>query len=199
MRIRELIAWGAEFDQEGAQLAFTQEAAHSKRRVLHAQGDSTGHEIMRVLTDKVRSTRKATKIDFAFTIGPHHRQGKVHGRGHHPAEGPEGAPGHPRGQSPRNRRRRDAFSSGRPTLPVSTVTASAMAWRAGGTIVDMSFVQFHPTALYRTGAPQFLLSEAMRGEGGMLRNIPRSSLHRCLPPRPRAPPRDVVAAPSTPR
>src|SRR5512134_1826210 len=67
MRIRELISWGAEFDQEGSRLAFTQEAAHSKRRVLHAQGDSTGHEILRVLIDKVRATRRAAKIDFAFT------------------------------------------------------------------------------------------------------------------------------------
>src|SRR5512139_904323 len=67
MRIRELIGWGAEFDQEGSRLAFTQEAAHSKRRVLHAQGDSTGHEILRVLIDKVRATQRATKIDFAFT------------------------------------------------------------------------------------------------------------------------------------
>src|SRR3990170_3486751 len=55
MRIRELISWGAEFDKEGSKLAFTQEAAHTKRRILHAQGDSTGHEIMRVLIDKVRS------------------------------------------------------------------------------------------------------------------------------------------------
>src|SRR5512135_2094817 len=66
-RIRELILWGAEFDKEGTKLAFTQEAAHSKRRILHAQGDSTGREIMRVLTDKVRSTKTASKIDFAFT------------------------------------------------------------------------------------------------------------------------------------
>ena len=66
-RIRELIMWGAEFDREGTKLAFTQEAAHSKRRILHAQGDSTGHEIMRVLIDKVRSSKNAAKIDFAFT------------------------------------------------------------------------------------------------------------------------------------
>ena len=66
-RIRELILWGAEFDKEGTKLAFTQEAAHTKRRILHAHGDSTGKEIMRVLTDKVRSTSTVSKIDFAFT------------------------------------------------------------------------------------------------------------------------------------
>ena len=56
-RIRELILWGAEFDREGTKLAFTQEAAHSKRRILHAQGDSTGHEIMR--RSWTRSVRRA--------------------------------------------------------------------------------------------------------------------------------------------
>ena len=66
-RIRELILWGAEFDREGTKLAFTQEAAHTKRRILHAQGDSTGREIMRVLTKKVRDAGNVTKIDFAFT------------------------------------------------------------------------------------------------------------------------------------
>src|SRR5512135_317991 len=66
-RIRELIEWGAEFDREGTKLAFTQEAAHSKRRILHAEGDSTGHEIMRVLTDKVRASGRVRKIDYAFT------------------------------------------------------------------------------------------------------------------------------------
>src|SRR5512142_674748 len=66
-RIRELILWGAEFDKEGTKLAFTQEAAHSKRRILHAQGDSTGREIMRTLVDKVRTSGNVSKIDFAFT------------------------------------------------------------------------------------------------------------------------------------
>ena len=86
MRIRELIVWGAEFDQEGSKLAFTQEAAHSKRRILHAQGDSTGHEILRVLIDKVRSTGKATKIDFAFTTELIIDKGSMHRRDRHPAE-----------------------------------------------------------------------------------------------------------------
>src|SRR5512140_1291603 len=65
--IQQLIEWGAEFDREGTKLAFTQEGAHSRRRILHAQGDSTGHEIMRVLIDKVRSSGTVSKIDFAFT------------------------------------------------------------------------------------------------------------------------------------
>ncbi len=169
-RIRELILWGAEFDKEGTKLAFTQEAAHSKRRILHAHGDSTGREIMRVLTDKVRSAGKVSKIDFAFTRDLIVRGGRVTGalvcqqalhkilvisaRAVILATGGAG----------------QLFA--RTTNPaVATGDGMAMAFRAGATLMDMEFVQFHPTALYREGAPQFLLSEAMRGEGGMLRNI----------------------------
>ena len=84
-RIREMILWGAEFDKEGTKLAFTQEAAHSKRRILHAQGDSTGREIMRVLTDKVRSSGSVSKIDFAFTRDLIIEKGRVHRRHRLPA------------------------------------------------------------------------------------------------------------------
>jgi L-aspartate oxidase len=169
-RIRELILWGAEFDKEGTKLAFTREAAHSKRRILHAQGDSTGREIMRVLLDKVRSTGAVSKIDFAFTRDLIIKDGRCIGaivcqqalrkmlvisaRAVVMATGGAGQ------------------LYGRTTNPaVSTGDGMAMAYRAGGALVDMEFVQFHPTALFRPGAPQFLLSEAMRGEGGMLRNV----------------------------
>ena len=192
MRIRELIVWGAEFDQEGTKLAFTQEAAHSKRRILHAQGDSTGHEIMRVLTDKVRSTGKATKIDFAFTTDLIIDKGTMHGRRRHPAEGPEGAHRLRAGGHSRHRRlgtalRADDQPSGR-----RPVTAWPWHGAQARTIVDMEFIQFHPTALYRPGAPQFLLSEAMRGEGGMLRNIHGLRFMDAYHPARELAPRDVV-------
>ena len=169
-RIRELILWGAEFDKEGARLAFTQEAAHTKRRILHAHGDSTGKEIMRVLTDKVRSTTTVSKIDFAFTrdliirsdrcVGAVVCQQALHkvliisARAVLLATGGAGR------------------LYERTTNPaVATGDGMAMAYRAGAVLMDMEFIQFHPTALFREGAPQFLLSEAMRGEGGMLKNI----------------------------
>ncbi len=169
-RIRELILWGAEFDKEGTKLAFTQEAAHSKRRILHAQGDSTGREIIRTLIDKVRSTGSVSKIDFAFTRDLIVRQGRCVG-----AVVCQ--------QSLRKllliSARAVLLATGgagqlyeRTTNPaVATGDGMAMAYRAGAALVDMEFVQFHPTALFRPGAPQFLLSEAMRGEGGMLRNV----------------------------
>ncbi|MFN3396680.1 MAG: FAD-binding protein, partial [Thermodesulfovibrionales bacterium] len=67
-RILELISWGAEFDKEGTKLSFTMEAAHTKKRILHAHGDSTGRELERVLLNKVRSFDSVRKYPFAFTI-----------------------------------------------------------------------------------------------------------------------------------
>ncbi len=190
-RIRELILWGAEFDKEGTKLAFTQEAAHTKRRILHAQGDSTGKEIMRVLIDKVRTTSTVSKIDFAFTrdliIENNRCVGAVVCQ-----------------QSLRKiliiSARAVVLATGgagqlyeRTTNPaVATGDGMAMAFHANAALVDMEFVQFHPTALFRPGAPQFLLSEAMRGEGGMLKNIHgRRFMDRYDPARELAP-RDVV-------
>ncbi len=190
-RIRELIAWGAEFDREGAKLAFTQEAAHSKRRILHAQGDSTGREIVRVLVDKVRSSGRVTKLDYAFTCDLLVRRGRCVGAlvlQREPqrlitvaaqavvlATGGAG----------------QLFA--RTTNPlVATGDGMAMAKRAGAALVDMEFVQFHPTALYLPGAPQFLLSEAMRGEGGRLRNVRGERFMDNYHPSRELAPRDVV-------
>jgi L-aspartate oxidase len=190
-RIRELILWGAEFDREGMKLAFTQEAAHSKRRILHAQGDSTGREIMRVLTDKVRSAGSVSKIDFAFTRDLIIQDGQCVGA-----------------VVCQQALRKVLLISARAVLlatggagrlferttnpAVSTGDGMAMAYRAGAALVDMEFIQFHPTALFREGAPQFLLSEAMRGEGGMLRNVEGDRFMERYHPARELAPRDVV-------
>ena len=190
-RIRELILWGAEFDKEGTKLAFTREAAHSKRRILHAQGDSTGREIMRTLVDKVRTSGGVSKIDFAFTRDLIIREGRcvgavvcqqslkkvliVSSRAVLLATGGAG----------------QLYE--RTTNPaVATGDGMAMAFRAGAQLVDMEFVQFHPTALFRKGAPQFLLSEAMRGEGGMLKNVNGIRFMDRYHPARELAPRDVV-------
>jgi L-aspartate oxidase len=190
-RIRELILWGAEFDKEGSKLAFTQEAAHSKRRILHAQGDSTGREIMRVLTDKVRATQTVSKIDFAFTRDLIIENGRCVGA-----------------VICQQKLKKVLVISARAVLlatggagqlyerttnpAVATGDGMAMAYRAGAALVDMEFVQFHPTALFRKGAPQFLLSEAMRGEGGMLRNVHGLRFMDRYHPARELAPRDVV-------
>src|SRR5207249_8768660 len=67
-RALELIQWGARFDRDGARLALTREAAHSKRRILHAHGDSTGREIVRTLVERARAERKVELLTRLFSI-----------------------------------------------------------------------------------------------------------------------------------
>jgi L-aspartate oxidase len=159
--IQELIEWGTEFDREGNRLAFTREGAHSRNRVLHAHGDSTGREIARALYQKASSLANVTFRSFsaitdllvdegacgAVVDGP------IRARAVMLATGGLGA----------------VFLN--TTNPdVATGDGVAMAYRAGAEIADLEFVQFHPTALAVAGAPRFLLSEALRGEGAVLRN-----------------------------
>jgi L-aspartate oxidase len=166
--ILELISWGAEFDKEGAKLSFTMEAAHSRRRVLHSRGDATGKEIERVLIKKARSFPSISRFDFAFTldlivdndrcIGSAILRGdtviNIFSKAVILATGGAG----------------QIFS--RTTNPmIATGDGTAIAFRAGALISDMEFIQFHPTTLYFPAAPPFLLSEAMRGEGALLKNV----------------------------
>jgi len=165
--IHELISWGAEFDKEGSKLAFTREAAHSRKRILHSHGDSTGRELERVLINKVRTFPSVSRHDFTFTIdliikdnvciGASVLQGNetvnIFAKAVILATGGAG----------------QLFS--RTTNPmITTGDGIAIAYRAGAVIEDMEFVQFHPTSFYAPDAPQFLLSEALRGEGAVLKN-----------------------------
>ncbi|CAN5459144.1 L-aspartate oxidase [soil metagenome] len=167
--IKQLIEWGIEFDKEGGKLAFTQEAAHSRRRILHAHGDSTGKEIVRALIARARQEKKIVLMPFANTESLIVQEGRCVGV---------------RFLDPILRAPREIFAkavilctggAGQLYLhttnpPVATGEGMAMAYFAGAEMADMEFVQFHPTALSLENAPRFLLSEAMRGEGGILRN-----------------------------
>ncbi|ABF41251.1 L-aspartate oxidase [Candidatus Koribacter versatilis Ellin345] len=190
-RIEELIEWGTQFDRHGTKLSFTREGAHSRNRVLHAHGDSTGQEIGRALYAKASTIPQIQFLEFEFTTELIVEHGRVCGIRVLDAEN----------------RARSIRASGvvlatgglgqvysdttNPT--VATGDGVAMAYRAGAEISDMEFVQFHPTALYIKGAPRFLLSEALRGEGAYLRNM---ALHRFMPKYhelAELAPRDVVA------
>lgn len=167
--IKQLIEWGTEFDKEGGKLVFTQEAAHSRRRILHAHGDSTGKEIVRALIARARQETKILLMPFANTEGLIVKDGRCVGVSY---------------LDPILRSPREIFAkavvmctggAGQLYLhstnpPVATGDGMAMAYFAGAELADMEFVQFHPTALNLANAPRFLLSEAMRGEGGILRN-----------------------------
>ncbi|MBI5665713.1 MAG: L-aspartate oxidase [Nitrospirae bacterium] len=166
--ILELISWGAEFDREGSRLSFTMEAAHTRRRILHSHGDSTGKEVERALIKKARTYPSISRYDFAFTLDLIIRDNKCVGATVL------------RGDSVINIYAKAVILAtggagqlySRTTNPmITTGDGIAIAYRAGAQIVDMEFIQFHPTTLYSRGAPQFLLSEAMRGEGAVLKNI----------------------------
>jgi L-aspartate oxidase len=166
--ILELISWGAEFDREGSRLSFTMEAAHTRRRILHSHGDSTGKEVERALIQKARTYSSISRYDFAFTLDLIIEDNRCIGATVL------------RGNSVINIFAKAVILAtggagqlySRTTNPmISTGDGIAIAYRAGALIVDMEFIQFHPTTLYSRGAPQFLLSEAMRGEGAVLKNI----------------------------
>jgi L-aspartate oxidase len=174
-RIQELIDWGTQFDRQGTKLTFTREAAHSRSRVLHAHGDSTGREIGRALHAKAATLKNITFSEFEFTAGLHVDGGRVCGvelisdKGDLHVVGSSAVLLATGGAG-------QVYSN--TTNPaVATGDGVAIAYRAGAEISDMEFVQFHPTALYLKKAPRFLLSEALRGEGAVLRN---SELHRFM-------------------
>src|SRR5271165_4559570 len=190
-RIEELIEWGTQFDRAGTKIAFTREGAHSRSRVLHAHGDSTGREIGRSLYLKAQALKPIVFQEFEFTTDLLLRDGRVAGVRVLDKSG----------QSREIHASAVLLATGGlgqvysdTTNPaVATGDGVAMACRAGAEISDMEFVQFHPTALFLKNAPRFLLSEALRGEGAYLRNL---ELTRFMPRYHEAgelAPRDVVA------
>jgi L-aspartate oxidase len=190
--ITELIEWGTEFDRAGTKLAFTREAAHSRSRILHAHGDSTGREISRALLARAHSIPHLHLRAHAFTtelivesksvVGVRFID-EVDGSVHEVRAGAVLLATGGLGQIYRET-----------TNPeVATGDGMAIAYDAGAVLSDMEFVQFHPTALAVKGAPRFLLSEALRGEGGILRNINLERFMKRYNEAQELAPRDIVA------
>jgi L-aspartate oxidase len=169
-RIRELAAWGARFDREAGRLHFTREGAHSRHRILHARGDSTGWEMVRALLEKTRHTAAIDVRSFACSTDLVLCEGRVAGC-RFLGDGAQG-------EETAVLARATLLATGgagqvfaETTNPaVATGDGMAMGLRAGAALLDMEFVQFHPTALSVPGAPRFLVSEAVRGEGAYLLN-----------------------------
>ncbi len=190
--IQQLIDWGAEFDKEDSRLAFTREAAHSRRRVLHAHGDSTGREIARALRQKAASIPEISFRSFSAITDLLLSEGAVAGA-----------------MVCDEKQRRSFAIQARATLlatgglghvftnttnpDVATGDGVATAYKAGAEISDIEFVQFHPTALHVEGAPRFLLSEALRGEGAYLRNAAGERFMERYHQMKELAPRDVVS------
>ncbi|MBM7866446.1 L-aspartate oxidase [Heliobacterium gestii] len=168
-RVEELIRMGTQFDTIEGELALTREGAHSRRRILHASGDATGEEIRRSLWEQCRQHEQielyentqlidvlrdkaghcAGLLVWNAELGLHIHRAKLtvlatggNGQLYKLSTNPE----------------------------VTTGDGIAAAYRAGASVMDLEFVQFHPTALTLEGQPPFLISEAVRGEGGKLLN-----------------------------
>src|ERR1700730_10743778 len=190
--ITELIEWGTEFDRAGTKLAFTREAAHSRSRILHAHGDSTGREISRALLARAHSIPHLHLRAHAFTTELIVESGAVVGLRF--IDELDGLLHELRAEAV-------LLASGglgqiyrETTNPdVATGDGMAIAYEAGAALSDMEFVQFHPTALAVKGAPRFLLSEALRGEGAILRNINLERFMRHYNEAQELAPRDIVA------
>ncbi|MEQ8382323.1 MAG: L-aspartate oxidase [Coleofasciculus sp. A1-SPW-01] len=165
-RIRSLVEMGVTFDRRGEQLALTLEAAHSRPRVLHA-ADTTGRAVVSTLTALVLRQAHITVLQQAFALSVWLN----------PDTGDcQGVQLMYQGQISWIRAGAVVLATGgggqvfaQTTNPdVSTGDGVAIAWRAGAILRDLEFVQFHPTALTKPGAPHFLISEAVRGEGAHL-------------------------------
>ena len=191
-RIQRLIEWGAEFDSDGGKLTFSLDGAHSVNRVLHADGDSTGREIARTLLRKAQSIPAIGFRSYSSVVELLRRNGEACG-----AVAWDGS----RRELVSVHARAVLLATGgigriyrETTNPdVATGDGVAMAYRAGAVISNIEMVQFHPTALFLEGAPRFLLSEAVRGEGALLRNADMQRFMSRYHPSEELAPRDVVS------
>lgn len=191
-RLQELIAYGTRFDKdEKGRYQLTQEGAHSQRRILHAQGDATGAEIVRALSAKVKMNSRIKVMEHHFVVDVITENGECIGA----------LVMQPDGEMLFVQCSATVLATGGAgqlyrytTNPdIATADGIAIAYRAGAAIKDVEFIQFHPTALYYPGAPRFLISEAVRGEGAILRNIDGERFMTDYHPQKELAPRDVVA------
>lgn len=189
--IRELIRFGAEFDEKDGVIALTREGGHSHSRVAHALGDATGKEIMRALLMQVAQVENCDVWQETFTVDLLTYDGRCRGA---LVWNPE------HGKTFVWAKQTILATGGagqlyRETTNPSLATADghALAYRAGAALRDMEMFQFHPTVLYIAGSSRFLVSEAVRGEGAYLLD---SRGERFMPdyhPRAELAPRDVVS------
>ena len=194
-RIRDLLEWGARFHRDGDGLSLGKEGGHSRRRIVHA-GDRTGRTIESALLGAVAARDNIRVVEDLMVVD-------LLTEGEDEARRCTGltALGRHTGEAVRVRADAVLLATGgsgqvyrHTTNPgIATGDGVAMAFRAGARVANMEFVQFHPTALFPTEDPAFLISEAVRGEGGVLRTIDGTPFMDALHPQGSLAPRDVVA------
>jgi len=191
--VEQLLGMGAEFDRTpDGQLDLTKEGGHSRHRIVHAQGDATGQEIQHNLTRAVESASNVTAFPGLFVLDLlSDPSGRVVGA-----------------LCRTERGERVAFLASQVILAtggagqiyrettnpdIATADGVAMAARAGAELRDLEFIQFHPTCLYIAGAARVLISEIVRGAGGVLRDRQGVRFMPDYHPHADLAPRDVVS------
>jgi L-aspartate oxidase len=190
--IEDLLAYGVPFDREPNQdLALTREAAHSIQRIVHAGGDATGHSVEMTLIGKVRKNSLITVMEYTQAVALLSHDGRCYGC---------------RAVNLKTRQEVVVYTPhtvlatggiGRlyshTTNPsIATGDGIALASRIGAEVGNMEFVQFHPTAFFADGRLHFLISEALRGEGGILRDQDGVAFAKRYHPDGELAPRDIV-------
>ncbi|HYA10099.1 MAG TPA: FAD-dependent oxidoreductase, partial [Thermoplasmata archaeon] len=190
-RIADLVRYGVPFDTVEGQITLGREAAHTRSRLLHAGGDATGYSIEETLKQRLLAAGVEARERTALrALRPGGKEGPVA-----VLSAADGT--------------RVEVDAARPVVlatggigslylqssnpSVATGEGIAIAFRAGALVSDMEFVQFHPTAFAQEGAPRFLITEAMRGEGAVLRNEAGERFMVGRHPDAELAPRDVVA------
>jgi L-aspartate oxidase len=190
-RIRELRAAGVHFDVgPRGEFLLGREAAHSERRIVHAHGDRTGAEVVRMLVERVRTDSRITVLEHARALELLVQDGVCYG-----------ARVSERGRAVEIIADATVLATGgcgqvfrfTTNPPVATGDGYALAHRAGAELTDMEFVQFHPTALDTPETPLVLISEAVRGEGALLLDASGNRFMRTVHPLAELAPRDIVA------
>ena len=190
-RVRELIAAGAQFDSDAGRLNLTREGGHSQARIIHARGDATGAEIERTLLREVLASPRIHCMEHTYAVDLLTDNGECLGAL---------LSNQTQGLTLAWAKQTILASGGigqvyrETTNPeVATGDGIALAYRAGAVLQDMEFVQFHPTTLYIAGASRWLISETVRGEGGMLLNRHGQRFMARYDPAAELAPRDVVS------
>ncbi|MFA5393151.1 MAG: L-aspartate oxidase [Candidatus Ratteibacteria bacterium] len=190
--IRALLASGAIFTRDGSGLVFTREGGHSLPRIIYASGDRSGAEVIRTLSPLVLQNRRIEIREKYFLIDLITSGNSVIGGLFF--EGEKKIPFFVRAASvvlATGGLGRLFQETTNPTI--STGDGMAAAYRSGATLRDLEFVQFHPTVFYVAGAPRFLISEAVRGEGAVLVNDRQEHFMRSYHPDAELASRDVVS------
>jgi L-aspartate oxidase len=191
--IQQLLDWGAEFDRTDGRIISTLEGGHSHPRVIHAHGDNTGRIIAEALVKIVRQNPNIKIIENFFTIDLITDNGRC--------LGVIGQNSQPKGDRQIIWAANTILATGgagqlyRETSNPSCATGDglAIAWRAGAVLQDLEFMQFHPTTLYIAGASRALITEAIRGEGAILRDSKGKAFMKDYHPDAELAPRDVVS------